>query len=122
MLEFFAGFQRNMHQYFHRHFHGLFHRRFHELFHKRDHNFSRPHLHKRRHKDRGKHFASDLSRLQAGLKAQNNRQQPAVCEDNASLCPLCDKHCPLTSPSCGKGAAYLQSGDSIFTDRRFAKR
>lgn len=25
------------------------------------------------------------------------------------LCPLCDKHCPLSAPSCRKGRAYAAS-------------
>lgn len=30
-------------------------------------------------------------------------------ETRADVCPLCDNHCPLNSPGCGKGQAFLHS-------------
>ena len=27
----------------------------------------------------------------------------------SDLCPLCENHCPLASPACGKGVAFMKS-------------
>ncbi|WP_089274514.1 hypothetical protein [Humidesulfovibrio mexicanus] len=33
----------------------------------------------------------------------------AAARPDEDLCPLCDKHCPLSAPSCRKGRAYAAS-------------
>lgn len=36
-----------------------------------------------------------------------------IGEENSACCPLCDKHCPLTAPACGKGRAHQEAKEEL---------